>query len=107
MAHEPGRLVCDAKHTVQLMSRYRRLRGTNQMRGEKPFVQRYLAALVDRAHGDGKLLPAGAALIETGTVRLALHGSRFVYDAAMRAFGAIGPTLRLKIFAGLGFISKD
>ena len=41
------------------------------------------------------------------TVRLALEFADVFVLAAMRAVWTIGPTLRLKVFAGLAFVTKD
>ena len=77
------------------------------MRRGKPFVQRDLAALVQRAHGRREWLLASVALVEARTMGLALHQRRFTNHATVRAEAPVLPNPRFKPFAGGGFVSED
>src|SRR5690606_35516787 len=77
------------------------LAGAHQVHGEQPLVQRDLAALKHGADRDGKLLAAGFALQQAGTVGRALKGIRLAFYAAMRADRTVRPTQRLKVSASL------
>src|SRR5260370_41614531 len=83
------------------------LAGGHQMCSEKPFVQRDMAALVERAHGRREGLLTGAALVEAGAGALALKLRSLVYRAAMRADRTIGPAQGFKVLAGGGFVGEN
>jgi len=83
------------------------LRSHHQMRSGKPLVQRYLAALVQRADRDGEGLAAGVALVKARTVGFALHLGRFGHNATMRADWAFRPKPRFKPHTGLVVIVEN
>ncbi len=45
MAHEPNRLVRDAKHPVNLMGRHAVVAGVHEVGRQKPTMKRYMAVL--------------------------------------------------------------
>ena len=69
------------------------LGGREKVEGQKPLMQRDMAALHDRFHGDAKILPAGrfGAAEHAG----ALGGIGVVHDAAVSANRARRPQNRL------------
>lgn len=109
MAHEPGRLVGDAEHAVDLMGADPLLGRGEKVGRQKPLEQRHLGALEYGPYGYGVLLATIAALdnalADGGGValgRLTLDGREAlrVERAAVRAEGAIGPADALKMLAG-------
>ena len=56
---------------MKLVGAHALLAGGQQVRSEKPLVERDLGALEHGANGDGELLAAGVALDSAGAVRLA------------------------------------
>jgi hypothetical protein len=86
---------------VKLVRAHALLGGAKKEHGLKPHVQGDLGSLKDRSHGHGELLPAILALPEAGARRLALKLVVAPYDAAVRAYGAVGPLKALKVLAGL------
>lgn len=102
VAHEPRGFVGHANHAVDLMGGNAFLAGSHQFDGEQPLIERDFGAFKDGANRDGELLAAFGALVQAGAVRLASKGFDLlrVCIAAMRANGAIGPALRLKMNAG-------
>ena len=87
---------------MQLVRAHALLRSCEQVRGEKPLVQRDMRALVNRSHGHAKGLLALVALEHAGTGALALelHDALGVRVAAMRAGRTIGPLKGLKVLTG-------
>jgi hypothetical protein len=83
------------------------LAGHHEVSRGKPFMQRYLAALIQRADGDRERFSASVALVEAGTVALAPHEGRFIDHTAMRTNRTIRPKFPLHPFAGLSFVMKD
>ena len=67
----------------------------------------HLGALEQRAYGDGELLLAGQAIVQAGTVRLALYRACLLSLATVRAVPPVRPAQRLKVRAGLVFVMKN
>ena len=112
---EPCALVSHAEHSVKLMGAHALFGCTEKMESHKPLMQRNVAVLEDRAHGDGELLAARAALPNAFTISdlaglLWLASNRrefggFAYKSAVRAACfAIRPALPLKELSGTIFI---
>src|SRR6185437_8673535 len=111
MRHEPRTLVGDSQHAMKLMGAHAFLAGTQQMKGEKPFIQGNVAVLKDRPDRDGELFMATAALVDAlSGVRLGaflrLKLGCLTDHAAMRANDAVRPALRFQIFTGLVSVGK-
>src|SRR6266567_8510877 len=119
VSHEPCAFVRHAKHSVKLMGAHTLFGCTEKMKRHEPLVQGDMTVLEDRAHGDGELLAAGAALphafaVGNLAVLLWLASNRrelsgLAHKSAMRATRfAIRPALRFKerscaIFVMVGF----
>ena len=58
VAHKPSRLVANAERSVELVGADTFLAGVHQVECHDPLVQRDMAALHDRADGDGEVLAA-------------------------------------------------
>src|SRR5579862_5569816 len=80
---KPGRAIRDAQLAVQLVRANPFLARGHQMEGERPLVQRDMAALHDRFHGHAERLAAGVALIHALAMGLAIDQRSFVHDATM------------------------
>lgn len=104
--HEPSRFVGHVQHAVQLVARHAFLAGAKQVRSQYPLVKGNLGTLKDGANGHAELGTAVATGQEARTVRLTLKAAVSLSTAAMRAYWAIGPALRLKVLAGCGFVGK-
>lgn len=105
--HEPGRLVGHAKHTLKLFAADTFLARAHQVSGIQPFVQRDMAALIDRANHYREVFAAIVALMKAGAMAFTLKARDVLGRAAVWANRAIGPADRLKVFAGFGFIGED
>jgi hypothetical protein len=70
--HEPRRLVRQVQHAVELVGADALLRRGHEVRCQHPLVQREMAALVDRPDGDGEVLAAGRASVQSRPRALAL-----------------------------------
>lgn len=68
------------------------LTGAKQVRGEQPFVQPDMAALVERPDRRGEGLTALLAFVDAGARALAAQFGRRINAAAMRANRTIRPT---------------
>lgn len=107
MRHEPRRFVGDPEHTVQLVAAHALLAGNQQVRRQKPFVERDMATLVDRANCHREVFAALIALVQAWAMRFTLKACDVLYRSAMRTDWAIGPAHRLKVLAGFGFVCED
>src|SRR5713101_7191715 len=96
---------------MKLMGAHTLFRRAEKMESHEPFVQRDMAVLEDRAHGNSELLAARAALPHAFAVRdlaglLYLASNRrkfcgFAYKPTMRAACfPIGPALRFEKRSG-------
>jgi len=119
MRHKPRALVGHAKHSMELMGAHSLFGCTEKMESHQPLVKRDMAVLEDRAHSDGELLAARAALPNAfavgdfaGPLWLASDRRKLgglAHKSAVRATRfAIRPALRLKevpraIFVVVGF----
>ena len=95
VSHEPGGLESYPKGSVKLMRTKAFLRSRQQVDGLEPEVHRNMTIFKDGSNLDGKLLPAGIALIETDPGSLAAHFPDSLFASAMRANRAIGPNYGL------------
>ena len=68
MAQEPSRLFGKTKHTADLQGPHSLLGSHHEMRRGEPFVERDLAALVQRSDRHRERLAASVALVETGAM---------------------------------------
>lgn len=98
MRHEPRGLVGDPEHPVKLVRADPFLRRAHKVRGHQPLVKRNLGTLENCSDRDGELLAAIPAEIQARTVGLAVQLYVALKTPAMRAYRAIGPYLRLKVF---------
>lgn len=108
--HEPGALVGDPEHAVELVRADPLLARRHEMRREQPFVERNMARLVNRADRHSELLAAVVAVVKAGAMRAlgALYRRDAVaHHAAMRAHGTIRPAHALKVAARLLGILKN
>ena len=108
VGHEPGGLVGDAQHAMQLMGGNAFFRGAEKVGGVQPFVDRDMAALVQGADADGELL-AAIATMPPSSPQSALNGLGLGSPdlAAERANHPIRPTLAFQIGAGLIFVLEN
>ena len=98
MLKEPRGLVGDIERAVELVSGDALLARRHQVERLQPLVQRDLAALHDRALGDGEVL---AAFLLGAAIHAGLLGLVGVVDrAAVRADRAIGPEQAFQESAG-------
>lgn len=104
---EPGALVGDAEHAVDLVAGHALLAGGHQPEGHQPLGERDFAALHDGANRDGELLAAVAAQTQAALCGGATEARAMFAAVAERANRAIGPALRFKEGAGLGLIVKN
>ena len=108
VAKEPSRLIRHAKHPLELERAHALLGCAHEMHSKQPLGERNLAAFHARADSDRKLVVTGSAVIEAGAMgfALALCDLLLIEVAAMRAARTIGPTDRLKDFAGRVIVGK-
>ncbi len=72
MHHEPSGLVADAQHAVSLMGANAFLGSGHKEQRRQPFRERDFGTLENGLDGHGELFAALGALVEAGTVNLAL-----------------------------------
>jgi hypothetical protein len=89
------------------MSGYAFLARIHEPVGERPLVQRDLAAFHDGAGRDRELARAAIAVKETFAGRLAFQAIDLLRLAAMRAERALRPVDALEVFAGLVGIGEN
>jgi hypothetical protein len=80
--------------------------GRQQRNGLKPDVQFNVAGLEYGADLNAELFTAGVAFVNANTGALAFHFRTTIHNPAMRTRAAFGPSARLKIFVGGGFIME-
>ncbi len=68
MAEEPRGFLAEPEHAANLKGGHALLGRHHEMRCGEPLVERYLAALVQRAHGHSERFAAGVALIQAWAV---------------------------------------
>jgi hypothetical protein len=92
---------------MDLMGADALLAAAQQVRRQKPLVQRNVRTLVDGADGDRELALAGVAVVEAGLARLAADGTGALDLTAMRAVPAVGPARGLQILASLRLVGEN
>src|ERR1700733_1315664 len=118
MRHEPSALVRDSEHPMKLMGAHTFFASAQEMKREKPLVQRNMAVFHDGSDGDGELFATAAALVQAlPGVRLGflvlyvgLEPVGFAKGSAMRANGAFRPALgfqKLTRFVGIGEVRGE
>src|SRR5438067_1370638 len=107
MAKEPRRFVRHADHAADLKGAHALLRRHHEMGCAQPLVQRYVAALVERAHGDGEGFTASVALVEAGARALALHERRLIDNAALGADRTLWPEPSFQPLTGFVGVVED
>jgi hypothetical protein len=109
MAHEPSRLIGDAKHPVELMGADTLFARHHEVHSKKPLIQRDFAALHCRPNGHTERLAAFVALIDASAKTFANHfrNARGARIAAMSAIWTIWPTQAFEMLAGFIGIGKD
>src|SRR6266404_1329268 len=107
VGHKPRRFIGHAKRAMQLMAADTFLARTQQVDRREPFGQRNLAALENRPHGHGELLPAVPAEVQTIPVGLAAKLAIALRAAAVRTGHAIRPTDLFQMLAGGVFVTES
>src|SRR5579862_3502219 len=103
MRHEPSALEGHTKHPMKLVRAHALLAGTHQVDRGQPLDKGNVAVGEDRTHGNGELLTARGALVDTlagvslsAFLWLQLVG--FADDSAVRTDRAIRPALGFQHF---------
>jgi hypothetical protein len=96
MAEEPCRAIGNGKLALHLAGGHSLFRFRHQVRGQKPFPERQVTIIENRAGRNGELIVARIAVV----LRTALDRADFL-RLATRAANALWPAQALKFFAGL------
>ena len=94
---EPGSFHAATERPLKLAGRDPLLGRAHEVERLKPNVQRDVAGLEDASHSDGKLFPAGIALVQAGARCFPVQFADPIGFPAMVADRTIGPELRFDV----------